>query len=354
VTVRPKMSKLLILLLICLSTCARVPVVHMPTPAQLQAKEKAAEQERLGAQNIERAFAEISITLSKDRIRRWITALQPLLSTLQRWDALGEKPQDAPDAITPVVAQLAGADELQRECMELPKLQQAFAKLPNAQTPTFDELPPQCDLILRRRAILERQFLASMQRQVEFPGNMFEIPKRYAQVGRVGWHTLLRLQQLETEMTQRRAWLLPAAKIVGLPILADIFRHGFDNRRALQREIDKGMQTLNLPAGVTDTPFSRQVLPLVRQRPDDAPMGDLPNDVLAVWPIDPQWQPIVDAKGKVLRREREAAALLTTPTPQKCAVIWLRVEKSASKLAPLRALYSDDVRYVPCPKGGGK
>lgn len=136
--------------------------------------------------------------------------------------------------------------------------------------------------------------------------------------------------------------------------MADIFRHGFDNRRALQREIDKGMQTLNLPVGVTDTQFSRQMLPIVRQRPDDAPMGDLPNDVLAVWPIDPQWQPIVDAKGKLLRREREAAALLTTPTPQKCAVIWLRVETNASKLTPLRAIYSDDVRYVRCPPNGGK
>lgn len=351
---RLQTSKLLILVLIALSSCARIPVVPMPTVEQLQAQERGAQEARLLGERVARNFCAVEIVETKRAIKRWIRDLQPLIVTLQRWDSLGEKPQDTPDEITPVVAQLAVADPMQRQCDALPKLLSDFAKLPGAQTPTSEELPPECDLIARRRAILERQFLASIQRQAEFPGNMFEIPKRYAEVGRVGWHTILRLQQLETEMARRKAWIAPAAKIVGLPILADIFRHGFDNRRALQREIDKGLQTLSLPVGVTDTQFSRQMLPRVRQRPEDAPMGDLPNEVLAVWPIDAQWQPIIDAKGKIVRRERQAAALLSTPTAQKCAVIWLRAEKNGNRTAPLRVVYSDDVRYVRCPRTAGK
>lgn len=151
-------TKALITLLILFVGCARVPLVQMPTPEQLQAQEQAAEQARMQGEKDAVKLRLLGIRLARELIVKHINALLPLIATLQRWDTLGEKPQDPPDEMTPVVAQLASADELQRECSELPKLQQAFAKLPGAPTPTFDELPPECDLVKRRRAILERQF----------------------------------------------------------------------------------------------------------------------------------------------------------------------------------------------------
>ena len=344
----PSLYALTVALTLVLTGCTSAAQVRQKQEVLRQAElARVQGEERRQAEQAAKLEAE-ALALLQDRLARFAALVDkhtPLLAILEHWEQHGDTPVDQLADIVAVVPRLSELRPLAELCdREL----QALAR----QTDDIGKrVHGRCRLAVRAKDILERQYLASVRLHVSFPENLREAAKRYRQFGRVGWHQIEELEGIDAEIVRRKAYLQPLAAIVGLPVLDEPFRHGQTARRELRAAIKHGLQSLELPAGATDTAFETQVRALVQAIPADVgPMPGARQGLLQVRAQDVAWQKLI-ANGRLTRRDRRAIALFSTKQAGECAVLWVRIEQAAVGRAWGKAVATldDDVRWIRCP-----
>ncbi len=272
----------------------------------------------------------------------------PQVAQLQRWDAAGDGRAN-PVAETVAAWPKLAALQLPAEACEL-RLRELADKPLHAKVPptVAGRVRLWCDLVRRRIPIVQRQVIAAARPFLSAPGWLREVPQRYATSGRVNWHEWLQLRAAERLFAEQAPPHLAAAQAVGAALPQDeMLRPALEARARLEREVDRGVDRLGLPAGVDEAAFARSVTGLWRATA--WPEAMLRGNVLAVRAVDPAWLPLRDDKGKVTRQMREGALLLQAGSPAwaaGCWVVWVQVERKAGKD---RLIRGDDVRKVKCP-----
>lgn len=275
-----------------------------------------------------------------------------LVSQLQRWDAAGD------GRANPVAETVAAWPKL---ATLLPAVESCELRLRElADKPLHPKVAPQlagrvrhwCDLVRRAVPIVQRQVVAAARPFLTTNHWVREIPKRYADHGRVNWHEWLQLRAAEQLWEELAPPHLAAAKAVGAALPRDdMLRPAVEARARLQREVEHGLSRLTLPAGIDDPAFARTVTGLWKA--GNWPASSLRGEVLAVRAVDAAWLPLRDATRQVTRQMREGAVLLQAVAPDwavGCWVQWVHVERKGGRD---RLLRTDDVRKVRCPGASG-
>jgi len=328
----------------------------LPDAAALLAAERAKEQAVAHAAERERRAADERVHQGQLALGGEFEALArahaPLVGLLQRWDAAGD------GRANPVAETIAAWPRLPTLQPVLEACELRLHAL--ASKPLHPKVPPEwagrvrqfCDVVRRAVPIVQRQVVAAARPFLTTPRWVREIPERYVQHGRVNWHEWLHLRAAERLWDHLAPPHLAAAQAVGAILPRDeMLRPALEARSQLEREVERGLARLGLPAGLEEPALTRIVAhhwPRARR-----PASALHGLLLAVRAVDAGWLPLRDATGKVSRELREAAVLLRATEPAwaaGCWVTWVRLERTADVV---RLVRTDDVRKVRCPGQGG-
>lgn len=222
-----------------------------------------------------------------------------------------------------------------------------------------DTVRKQCGLAMRALPIVQRQVVGHARTFLGLPSWVLDVPKRYAEVGRVGWSQLLDLLDVEASYERRAApWLRAAAQVGAVLPVGELLGPGVQARQLLLREIDKGISRLGWPLAIEDASIDQAVRAAWREARPDGVQGSVQGprawsrsvQLLAVRAVDVAWQPLVDERGRKVREQREFAALVRVeqvPGPLVgCWISWGTVER---RTGPTEVRWSDDARKVRCP-----
>ena len=270
---------------------------------------------------------------------------------LQRWEAAGDARTELIDQVLQWLPQLALLQPMVEACgsrlLEL-------ADRPQIAGPPAEiagRVRSQCDLAMRRQAIVQRQVLAQARTVLGLPGWYADVGRRYTEKGRISWHHWLELLDLEPSF-QRRAqpWLRAAAAVDAALPMQELLAPGLQARAAVAQEFTTPPARLGLPAGWADKEVTRLVNSLWKLAALSGPFAGVRGPPLQVVALDPLWQPLVDSQGKVTRRFREFSAQVEVaqgPTwAQGCWVLWGALEQQGRTT---RLRWAEEVRKIRCP-----
>lgn len=345
---------LMVLLVVVLASCSR-QAKPTPSPAQLQAQLLAAQQaaalkesQRLAQEAAERQ------RVRRERLAEEFLALErahaPTLTALQRWDSAGDARTELVDQVLQWQPRVAQLQPLVEACgsrlMEL-------ADRPQAGQPPAElsgRVRSQCDLAMRHQAILQRQVVAQARTFLGLQAWYSDLPRRYTEKGRISWHHWLDLLDLG-QSYQRRAqpWIRAAAAVDAVLPVEELLAPGLVARAALAGQFQDPPPRLGLPAGWRDEKFAAQVRGAWAAAAAGGPFAGLRGAAIEVVALDPVWQPLVDPKGKTVRRAREFAVqteVLRGPSwAQGCWVLWAVLEQQGGR-TQLR--WAEEIRKVRC------